>query len=149
MRRARPAGPCGAPRVGGRPALRILAAGLAIALGLACALPADEPRTPLPPEGGGTCENLAQVFFAIAQSRDRGRSKRQQVRALRRSVDSPFSEDPEVTFRQLERVIEWVYERPESAGELAQLVREDCVVNEKGQAVLRTIFATPDVSSAR
>jgi hypothetical protein len=98
-----------------------------------------KPVTPVPPEGGGVCQDLAYVFFLVAEQKQRGLSRDAQIARLREDVRNPFSTRPEETLGQLEQVVEQVYETPHtSARELEASVLDHCRVDERGQAVLRT-----------
>jgi hypothetical protein len=104
----------------------------------------SKPVTPMPPAGGGVCEDLAYVFFLVAEQKQRGVSRDAQIERLREDVRNPFSTRPEVTFDQLVQVVERVYETPHaSALELEARVLDHCSVNERGEAVLRTSRARP------
>lgn len=104
------------------------------AIFLACHAPA---RTPTPPQGGDACDSLAYVFFLIAENKDRGKTREEQIGMVRAGVDNPFATRPDATLQSLLGVVDLVYERPdESADEIRTSVLEACSVNEKGQAVL-------------
>jgi hypothetical protein len=109
------------------------------------ALLACQPRAPItaavPATRGGACSDLAYAFFLVAEKKDRGASQDAQLEALRQSVDSPFATRPEQTLRHLEQVVEIVYRNPElSARQIETKVRDDCVVDEQGRAVLPRIW---------
>jgi len=107
---------------------------------LACQAPAPI-TAPVPETRDGACADLAYVFFLVAEKRDRGSTRDAQLEALRRSIDTPFATQPDRTLRQLEQVIELVYRRPElPAREVEAMVRDDCVVDEQGRAVLRRLW---------
>ena len=77
------------------------------------------------------------MFLVVAENRDRGHTREMQVERLRESVDNPFSEDPDDALADLLRVVDAVYRRPDqSARQLEASVLDDCVVNDRGQAVL-------------
>ena len=40
---------------------------------------------PTPPQGANACESLAYVFFLVAENRDRGRTREEQVEMMRAS----------------------------------------------------------------
>jgi hypothetical protein len=107
---------------------------------LACQAPAsrrDVAAAELPRAVSGPCEGLAYVFFVVAEQRDRGESREAQIRMAQESVHNRFSEDPEQALADLLRVIDAVYRRPgQRAREIEASVLEDCVVNDRGQAVL-------------
>jgi hypothetical protein len=117
--------------------LSLGAAALAL---LACR--SQAPLTVAVPETrGGVCSDLAYAFFLVAEKKDRGASKDAQIEALRQSIDTPFATQPDQTLRHLERVVEIVYRNPElSARQIEAKVREDCVVDEQGRAVLPRIW---------
>jgi hypothetical protein len=111
----------------------------------ALALLACQTRAPLtaavPAPRGGACSDLAYAFFLVAEKKDRGASKDEQIEALRESIATPFATQPDRTLRQLERVVEIVYRNPElSAAQIQARVRDDCVVDEQGRAVLPRIW---------
>lgn len=107
---------------------------------LACQAPTPkqaEPSTPLSPAVEGACDGLAYVFFVVAEKRDRGETRDAQIRMAQESVQNRFTDDPEQALADLVRVIDAVYRRPgQSARDLEASVRDDCVENELGQAVL-------------
>jgi hypothetical protein len=101
---------------------------------LACQVP---PKTHVPPESGDACANLAYVFFLIADARDRGDTKEDQIEKLQASVENPFATRRETTLRSLLGVVDLVYLRPdESAEEIRESVLADCAVDERGRAVV-------------
>lgn len=113
---------------------------------LACAGVACQPASP-PPEVSAAnldvCEELARVFFLIATHRERGKSRESQEEMVRQSVNTPFTTDPERTRDDLLHVVGLVYRSPEiGPRELEAKVLADCHVNERGQAVLRTLWPT-------
>jgi hypothetical protein len=115
--------------------------GLAFALLLlACQAP---PTTPVPPNDGEPCAGLAYVFLLIAQEKDRGSTREAQIEMVRESVDSPFVSRPDETLRHLLHVVDLVYRCPDSsAGEIEAIVRDGCVVDEQGRAVLKASWPT-------
>jgi hypothetical protein len=105
-----------------------------LALLVACQRPA---ATPLPPVGGGVCQDLAYVFFLVARNKDEGLSKREQLAMAEAGVENPFAADPDRTRHYWSRVIDFVYRDPDAdAQEVRSRVEGDCRVNERGQAVL-------------
>jgi hypothetical protein len=95
----------------------------------------------VPETRGGACSDLAYAFFLVAEKKDRGISQDAQLEVLRQSIDTPFATQPDRTLRQLERVVEIVYRNPElSAAQIQAKVRDDCVVDEQGRAVLPRIW---------
>lgn len=100
----------------------------------ACSTPA---RETLPPKDGDPCENLAYVFFLVADARDRGETKQEQIDKMQASVDNPFAVQREATLRSLLGVVDRVYLRgDESAEEIRTSVRAHCSVDAQGRAVL-------------
>jgi hypothetical protein len=118
-------------------------AGIAFALLLLACQAA--PTSPLPPDDdAGVCENLAYVFRLVAQERDRGTSKKDQIEMMRESVDSPFVTRPEQTLRQLLHVVDLVYRHSDSsAREIEAIVIDGCTVDEQGRAVLKMEWPAP------
>jgi len=113
-------------------------------LALACRAPITAPP---PPRSGGPCADLAFAFFLVAEKRDHGSTRDEQIEALQAGVASPFAQRPEQTLEELLHVVDLVYRRPDaSARELEALVRERCVVDERGQAVLRAAWPRRRVS---
>jgi hypothetical protein len=111
----------------------------------ALALLACQSRAPLtaavPATRGDACADLAYAFFLVAEKKDRGASQDAQIQALRKSIDTPFATRPDQTLRHLERVVEIVYRNPGlSAQQIEAKVRDDCVVDEQGRAVLPRIW---------
>jgi hypothetical protein len=103
-------------------------------LALGCQL---QPATPLPPVSGSVCEGLAYVMFLIADHRDHGRSRQEQLEMARNGVGNPFSAQPERTLQSWQHLIELVYrEENASAAEVRVRTLERCDVNERGQAIL-------------
>jgi hypothetical protein len=89
----------------------------------------------------GACEGLAYVFFLVAENRDRGRSREEQIERARESVVNPFAAEPRQAGNDLIHVIDLVYRQPEaSASEIESQVRDDCEVDDNGHAVLRTLW---------
>jgi hypothetical protein len=85
-----------------RPRRRSAAAGIACALfALACRAPITAPP---PPRSGGPCADLAFAFFLVAEKRDRGSTREEQIEALQAGVASPFAQRPEQTLEELLRV---------------------------------------------
>lgn len=121
------------PRIG-RPVVP-----LAIALlGLGCQVPRYEARTRIPPKNAGVCEEIAYVFYLVAEGRDRGVSHDEQVKAVTTGVNNPFSKRPEETRSQLLRVVDYVYDADEaSAEEIEARVLDHCVVDARGKALVR------------
>ena len=108
---------------------------------LACETPQSPPQTPEAREIAGACEGLAYVFFLVAESRDRGSSRAQQIERARESVANPFAGEPRQAGDDLIHVIDLVYRHPEaSASEIEAQVRGDCELDEDGHAVLRTLW---------
>ena len=117
--------------------LCIGAAALAL---LACQSPAPLTAA-VPATRGGACSDLAYAFFLVAEKEDRGASQAAQIEALRQSIHTPFATQPDRTLRQLEQVVEIVYRNPDlSAQQIEAKVRDDCVVDEQGRAVLPRIW---------
>ncbi len=109
------------------------ALGVAASL-LACGAPAT---TPTPPPGANACESLAYVFFLVAENRDRGRTREEQVEMMRASVDNPFAKQPEETLRSLLGVVDLVYQRTDAgADEIRDSVLQSCSIDETGRAIL-------------
>ena len=80
-------------------------AAAAALLALACKAP--PPTTPLPPDGGSdVCTRLAYVFYLVAERREQGASRRDQLAALPESVDNPFTLHPGSAHESLRRVVE-------------------------------------------
>lgn len=101
---------------------------------VACNAPAT---TPAPPPSENACESLAYVFFLVAENRDRGRTREEQVEMMRASVDNPFAKHPEKTLRSLLGVVDLVYQRTDaSADEIRDSVLHTCSVDETGRAIL-------------
>ncbi len=101
-------------------------------------------RTPLPPSRGDLCADLARVFHTVAESRDQGKTRRQQIDALAESVGSPFIGEPESTLRSLTRVVDVVYEAPQASPEQFEYsVLARCRVNARGQVVLGDLPSSP------
>ena len=102
-------------------------------------------RTPVAPHDGGVCENLAYVFGLVAFYKERGTPREDQIEALQHSVQNPFAAQPEATLASLVRVVDLVYAAPETEARTLQTrVRDNCVVDEQGRAVLRTLEPTPE-----
>lgn len=81
------------------------------------------------------------MFFLVAESRNRGSSREQQIERAGESVANPFAREPRQADNDLIHVIDLVYRHPEaSASEIEAQVREDCEPDENGQAVLRTLW---------
>jgi hypothetical protein len=98
-----------------------------------------KPVTPIPPASGDVCQDLAYVFFLVAEQKQRGLSRDAQIARLREDVRNRFSTRPEQTLDQLVQVVELVYETPHAdARELEASVLDHCSVDERGHAVLRT-----------
>lgn len=117
-----------------------LAASLALLLG-ACETPQAPPRTPEVRQSADACEGLAYVFFVVAENRDRGSSREEQVARARQSVVNPFSGEPRQAGNDLLHVIDLVYRNPEaSPAEIESHVRDDCELDGQGHAVLRTLW---------
>jgi hypothetical protein len=113
--------------------LRLLALCLAL---LACETAAP-PVTPYPPKAEGVCAQLAYAFFLVAEKRDRGSTREDQIETARESVDNPFARHPDETLAFLLRMVDFVYRRPEASAEQIQAqVMEGCAVDQRGQAVL-------------
>ena len=94
-------------------------------------------RTPLPASRGDLCVDLARVFHTVAESRDAGKTRKQQIDTLAESVGSPFVGEPEATLRSLTRVVDMVYEQPQASPEQFEYsVLARCRVNARGQLVL-------------
>jgi hypothetical protein len=105
---------------------------------------------PPPPQGGGACVDLAYAFFVVADKRDHGSTREEQMQAVREGVDGPFAVHPERTLADLQRVVDLVYRRPDvNAREIEALVREHCVVDERGQPLLRTAWPRQRPRAAR
>ena len=116
-------------------------AAAAALLALACKAP--PPTTPLPPDGGSdVCTRLAYVFYLVAERREQGASRRDQLAALPESVDNPFTLHPGSAHESLRRVVEIVYAQPRGAArELEAEVLESCTVDAQGHAVLKSVAA--------
>ncbi len=108
---------------------------------LVCETAQSPPVTPEPRENAGVCEGLAYVFFLVAENRDRGSTREEQIEGAREGLGNPFTSQPGQTGRDLRYVIDLVYRYPEaSAAEIEARVRDGCRVNERGQAVLETLW---------
>ncbi len=119
------------------PLCRTPTAGLLLGATLAIVACQHAPRSPVPPPVGNRCAELAYVFYLVAENRDRGQTREQQVEALGESVQSPFVGEPGPTLRALERVVDAVYATPDaSAAEIEDSVLLSCTVNAQGQVVL-------------
>ncbi len=107
-------------------------------------------RTPLPPSRGDLCVDLARVFHSVAESRDGGKTRKQQIDALAESVGSPFIGEPESTLRSLTRVVDMVYEAPQASPEQFEYsVLARCRLNARGQVVLGDLPAAPGSAADR
>jgi hypothetical protein len=113
---------------------------------LACETAQAPPQTPEARANADACEGLAYVFFLVADKRDHGTDREEQIETARESVANPFTRQPVQTGRDLRHVIDLVYRHPEaSAAEIEAKVRANCQVDARGQAVLRTLWpAGPD-----
>ena len=119
--------------------LRLALAALALVPAVACLPPQREARTRIPPREAGVCEELAYVFFLVAQGRDRGYSRRDQLRSMSKSVNNPFAKRPEATLGQLVKVVDFVYAQPgDSPEEIEGRVLDRCSVDAGGHAVVRS-----------
>ena len=120
------------------------APGISVALALllvACGTPQSPPRTPEVRQTADACEGLAYVFFLVAEERDGGTSREEQIERARQSVANPFAGEPRQAGNDLLHVIDLVYRHPEaSPSEIEAQVRADCEVDERGHAVLRTLW---------
>ena len=121
--------------------------GVVITLALqlvACELPPVKTApatTQVGPGNGEVCAQLAHVFFLVAQSRDKGASREDEISRLRESVQNRFVKNPDQALRQLIRVVDLVYlARDESADSIRGRVQADCDVNRRGDAVLGTFW---------
>jgi len=122
---------------------------LAIAAAAAFACQPVEPLTSVPEYNGDVCQNLAHVFFLIAESRDNGTSRRSKLAQLTESVDSPFHRQPEKTLDRMRTVVDYVYDHDRhSPEEIEAEVLGSCRVSDQGHAVLRLPSDEPAVSAA-
>jgi hypothetical protein len=78
------------------------------------------------------CENLAEVFYTIAEYRERGESREAQHEWAREMFAKK-----RVPAQLLERAVDYVYRSSEDPAQIRTAVREGCVVNSSGQAVVR------------
>jgi hypothetical protein len=112
---------------------------------LACEIAQSPPRTPEVRENADACEGLAYVFFLVADKRDHGAGREEQIAAAQESVANPFTRDPRQASRDLLHVIDLVYRHPGAdAAEIEAQVRAHCEVDARGRAVLRTLWPAPE-----
>ncbi len=129
-------------------ASKLTTCGALALVALACETAQSPARTPEPRANADACEGLAYVFFLVAEQRDRGSTREEQLEKTQESLESPFTSDPGQTGRDLRYVIELVYRYPEaSAAEIEAKVRDGCRVNEQGQAVLQTLWPVGEGSA--
>ncbi len=103
-------------------------------LALACQ---NAPMSPVPPSRSDPCGDLAYVFMLVAENRDRGQSREEQIEALGESVHSPFVGRPDQTLRTLTRVVDAVYAAPRaSPAEIEDSILRQCRVDAQGRVVL-------------
>ncbi len=89
----------------------------------------------------GVCADLAYTFRLVAQQRDLGVTKQEQIEATRKMVRSPFVRQKERTLGHLLTLVDLVYLNDEaSAHEIEGYVLENCVVSEQGHAVLKRLW---------
>jgi len=78
------------------------------------------------------CENLAEVFYTIAEYKERGESREAQQEWAR-----DMFQKKHVPAQLLERAVDYVYRSSEDPAQIRAAVRDGCVVNSSGQAVVR------------
>lgn len=115
------------------------------AVGLMATACQTGPLTAASPRDDGPCNDLARAFYLIAEAREEGALREEQIESLRAGVDSPFVRRPEDALDAMLHIVDLVYRMPESNPRgIEQRVRDNCVENEQGQAIVRAIWPAPE-----
>jgi hypothetical protein len=91
-------------------------------------------------EPGEACLDLALSFYTVAERRDDGMTREEQVTRAQRRVDRRRGDE---TFSHWLRIIDLVYRVPrDTPKEIARRVLESCEVDPQGQAVMKAPWPT-------